>query len=499
MIRPYTYYSSLRQKKNYVFIESTQSLCSTCLQVISAKVIIENGKVYLRKWCPEHGFEICLTHSDADWYLKSQHYNRPGDIPIKYSTPVSRGCPHDCGLCPEHEQHTCLGIIDITDSCNLKCPICYADSGNGKFLSLKQISAAIDGYIANEGGGGVIQFSGGEPTIHPQLVEAVDAAIKREIDVVMINTNGIVFSHDEDLIKRLRDISNYKLEVYLQFDGFSDSIYRDLRGADLYSTKMQALENLIKHGVPVNLASTIKRNTNEADVGRLVEFGVETKGIRGIHFQPASFTGRYPEEDILDRVTNTEIMDLIEDQTGGMFRKTDFLPLPCSHPSQISLTYAYIRNKKVKPIPRFIDMEPYLDQFTNTIYSDPRPIYEKAMNGLWSAGSSFSSMKTLYDFSCVCGIPIKKDFFSNAGRSKIADENAFRIILIQFQDRFNWDMKIARKSCVGFVLPDGRTMPFDTYNVLYRNKLDVKHWATHSTTSSHSKQKSELTNVIPTF
>jgi hypothetical protein len=163
-------------------------------------------------------------------------------------------------------------------------------------------------------------------------------------------------------------------------------------------------------------------------------------------------------------------MALIEQQTEGLFKKTDFMPLPCSHPSQIALTYAYIKGKKVKPIPRFIDLKPYLEQFSNTIFIDPRPIYKEAIRGLWSAGSSFSSAKTLYDFACVCGLPIKKDFYSKQGRAKIADENAFRIILIQFQDKYNWDMKVAKKCCIGFAQPDGKVIPFDTYNVLYRQK-----------------------------
>jgi hypothetical protein len=241
--------------------------------------------------------------------------------------------------------------------------------------------------------------------------------------------------------------------------------------------KMKAIENMLKHGLPVNLAAVIQRGVNEDQIGKIVEFGIKTKGIRGVNFQPAFFAGRYEHDfNPMDRVTNTEIMDRLEEQTSGMFRKTDFLPLPCSHPSEIAMTYAYIRGKKVKPIPRFINMEPYMDQFTNTIFTDPRPIYKKAIEGLWSASSSFNSVKTLYDFSCVCGIPMKKDFFTEKGRQKIADENAFRIILIQFQDKYNWDMKVVKKCCIGFAMPDGKTIPFDTYNVLYRETHEVRHW-----------------------
>ena len=132
----------------------------------------------MRKWCPEHGFESALLHSDAQWYLNGQTYNRPGDIPLAFPTKVERGCPYDCGLCPDHEQHMCLALIDITDSCNLACPTCFSDSTGGAYLTLDQIRACLDGFIAQEGVGAVVPFSGGEPTLHSQLVEAVKLAVE---------------------------------------------------------------------------------------------------------------------------------------------------------------------------------------------------------------------------------------------------------------------------------------------------------------------------------
>jgi len=463
------WFEKQRKRRDAIFLETTRSLCSTCLAVIDAKILMRNSQIILRKWCRDHGFEEVLIHSDADWYLRAAKYNRPGDLPLRFSTKVKDGCPFDCGLCPEHEQHLCLGLIDITNACNIQCPTCYADSRGTDYLTLAQVQKALDTYFTIEGQGGVIQYSGGEPTIHPQFIEILKLGIQAPLDSLMVNTNGIAFADNPDLVKQIKDISDDKLEIYLQFDGFSDEVYQKLRGAKLYRKKMQALENLLKYEIPVNFASTIKRNVNEDQIGALVDFGVHTSGIRGIHFQPAAYVGRFGSLDPLNRVTNTEIIHAIEDQTEGMFRMNDFLPLPCSHPSQIALTYAYIQGKKVKPIPRFIDIEPYLDQFTNTIYADPRPIYKRAVEGLWSAGTSFNSLKTLYDFSCVCGLPVKKEFFSSNGRAKIANENAFRIILIQFQDKYNWDMKVARKSCIGFIQPDGKAIPFDTYNLLYRN------------------------------
>lgn len=460
---------SKRKVKDYTFLEMTRSLCPTCEATIDAKLLLRNDQIIMRKWCPEHGQSECLIHSDANWYFEAQKYHRPGDIPLSYSSNMERGCPHDCGICPDHEQHMCLGLIDITENCNLKCPTCFAASEfSGNHMSLEAIDNCLDRYIETEGPGGVIQLSGGEPTTHPQFLEAVKLALSKPYDMVMINTNGRILAKNKELVQSLADIANHRLEIYLQFDGLNARSYELLRGEDLLEEKLIALENCRAAGLPLNLVATIARGVNEDQIGALVEFGVQTTGVRGVNFQPVSLVGRYTDESPLERTTLTGVLHAIEDQTQGMFTVKDFLPLPCSHPSQIAMTYAYIKNKKVKPIPRYIDLKPYLDYFTNTVYPDPRPIFKTAVKGLWSAGTSMSSAKTLYDFSCVCGMPVKKDFFSYAGRSKIANEDAFRIVVLQFQDLWNWDMKVAKKSCVGFVQPDGRIIPFDTHNIFYR-------------------------------
>ena len=211
-----------RKRRSSVFLEMTRSLCSKCLVVVDAKILkTADDKIILRKWCPDHGFESCLLHSDANWYFHAQKFNRPGDLPLKFPTEVDRGCPYDCGVCPDHEQHMCLGLIDLTDACNLACPTCFADSDGSAHLTMDQIKASLDGFIEQEGVGAVVQFSGGEPTVHPNIVGAVEEAVSRPIEVVMINTNGIKIAQDEDLVKRLVEVSENKLEIYLQFDGFT--------------------------------------------------------------------------------------------------------------------------------------------------------------------------------------------------------------------------------------------------------------------------------------
>ena len=162
----------------YLFFELTNSLCSRCLRKVEAKVVFQEGRVYLHKFCPEHKAEKVLISTDVDYYQFSRRTLKPGQMPLKFNTPIERGCPYDCGLCPDHEQHSCLALVEITDHCNLTCPVCYAESSPRRVThrSLEQIAFMLDCVVRNEGRPDVVQISGGEPTIHPEFFAVLDLA-----------------------------------------------------------------------------------------------------------------------------------------------------------------------------------------------------------------------------------------------------------------------------------------------------------------------------------
>src|SRR5262249_11630887 len=182
---------SARSDRNYIYHNFTNSLCPTCLKVIQAKVIIQAGKVFLLKTCPEHGQMRALLSSDAEYYLSQGQYNKPGTLPRHFQRRVEQGCPLDCGLCTDHEQHTCLALVEITEACNLRCPTCFADSDVGRMIPLAEVERMLDVVVENEGYADVVQISGGEPTIHPQLFEILAMAKQKRIRALMLNTNGV--------------------------------------------------------------------------------------------------------------------------------------------------------------------------------------------------------------------------------------------------------------------------------------------------------------------
>ena len=294
----------------YIFYELTSSLCAKCLRKVEAKVIIQDDRVYLHKWCPEHRFEKVLISTDAEYYKLSRQTLKPGQMPLKFNTPIKYGCPYDCGLCPDHEQHSCLTLVEITDGCNLTCPICYSESSPARVSShrsLEHIEFMLDRCVENEGEPDVVQISGGEPTIHPEFFQILDAAKRRPIKHLMVNTNGIKIAHDPEFAARLR---NYMpgFEIYLQFDSLKPSRLSALRGEDLSEVRRRAIEHLNEHNISTTLVVTLKKGLNDDEIGEIIDFALKQRCVRGVTFQPIQYAGRLKDFDpARDRLTLGEV------------------------------------------------------------------------------------------------------------------------------------------------------------------------------------------------
>jgi uncharacterized radical SAM superfamily Fe-S cluster-containing enzyme len=320
-----------KQDADYVFYELTRSICPVCRAVIDAQILIRDNKVYMRKRCSHHGLFEALVYGDAGMYTHSAKFNKPGTIPLEYSTERDRGCPLDCGLCPDHQQHACLGIIEVNSACDMNCPLCFAEAGSGFSLTLEEVEEILDHLVATEGNPEVVQFSGGEPSIHPQIIPMMKAAQDRGIANVMLNTNGKRIATDDRFVEQLREV---RPNVYFQFDGFENETYRIIRGEpDILPKKLLALDRLAAIGCTVILVPAIERGVNEHEIGKIIRFGLEHPAVKGINFQPAFHAGRHGVHDPMQRVTNPDILRRIEEQTEGMFRVADFVPVPCCFPT----------------------------------------------------------------------------------------------------------------------------------------------------------------------
>jgi tetraether lipid synthase len=232
-----------RKISHYLFHGQTTSLCETCLTLVPAKIVIEDDVVFYLKRCRTHGIQKTLISTDAAYYKLCQDYIKPGDRPLQLQTRTELGCPYDCGLCPDHEQHSCLALIDVNEACNLTCPVCFSDSSPQRNVhrSLAEIERMMDTLVASEGEPDLLQLSGGEPTIHPQIIEIIEAAKRRPIRHIMLNTNGLRIAREPDFVKALA-LFKPGFEIYLQFDSMRPAALKDLRGADLTRIRRKALK-----------------------------------------------------------------------------------------------------------------------------------------------------------------------------------------------------------------------------------------------------------------
>jgi len=450
--------------RDEVFVEYTKSICPVCKAVLDAQVNIRENKVFLRKRCREHGEFEALVYGDAQRYLESARFYKPGTLPLQFQTEVRDGCPTDCGLCPDHKQHACLGIIEVNTNCNLDCPICFADSGHqpdGYSISLEQCERMLDVYVAAEGEPEVVMLSGGEPTIHPRILEFIDAARARPIRTVVLNTNGIRLATDARFVAALaeRDVT-----VYLQFDGFKVSTHELIRGRDLRERKQRALDNCAEAGVTVLLAAAVERGLNDDELGAIVRFGIEHPAVRGVVFQPVTHAGRHLEFDPLNRLTNSDVIDALAAQLPDWLRVDDFFPVPCCFPTCRSITYLLTDGQDVVPIPRLVQLEDYLDYVTNRVLPDDG--VRAALEKLWSASAVPGSSTTVEQLECAtCGIDLPE-----ALRDVV--DRVFMLVIQDFQDPYTLNVKTLMKCCVEEITPDGRIIPFCAYNsVGYREQV----------------------------
>src|ERR1700748_2256439 len=358
----------MAKTRPYLYYDSAVSLCTTCFRRIDAKIVFENDKVFMLKRCPEHGFERVLMADDVDYYRRCREvFIKPPEMPDHYNTPIKYGCPYDCGLCPDHEQHSCLSLLEICDACNLTCPIFYARSGQlpPEYKSLDHIERMLDCIVTNEAEPDVVQISGGEPTIHPQFFEVLDAAKRRPIRHLMVNTNGIRIAQDEAFAQRLATyMPNF--ELYLQFDSLRREPLMQLRGADLRSIREKALERLNQLHISTTLLVRVERGLNDDELGTLVEFALQQPCVRGITFQPVQQAGRLGNYDsAANRLTLSEVRRRILSQT-SVFKPEDLIPVPC-HPDTLAMAYAMKLAGKVVPLTGLVSPDVLINGGRNTI------------------------------------------------------------------------------------------------------------------------------------
>lgn len=443
-------------------ISKTQSLCPICLKRINAIIWTENNETHMEKSCPEHGrFKALLWRGNIPF--ENWVRNKDRATIRKPNKLVKKGCPYDCGLCPEHRQHTCTALIEVTQRCNLNCSFCFANANgtNDQDLSLATIERMYKSVMAASGNCN-IQLSGGEPTLRDDLPQIIKLGHKLGFSFIQINTNGIRLGEDENYVKQLKDAGLNS--VFLQFDGTSDEIFKKLRGKPLLATKIKALENCKKYEIGVVLVPTLVTDINDQDMGNTIDFALSwIPTVKGVHFQPVSYFGRIPNLPVEEkRLTLGDLMDRIEDQTHQRIKKNSFNPPGCEN-ARCSFHGNYIFQKDGELLP--------LNNSSKCCGT------EKAEEGAKKT-KAHVSRKWSVNQKAAEEMTIPKD--QTDGWDEILDRinrYSFSLSAMAFQDVWNLDLERVKDCCIHVVNTKGELIPFCMYNLtnkegnsLYRDR-----------------------------
>ena len=459
-----------RKAKPYLFYGETRSLCGTCLKIVPAKILIEGEDVFQEKRCREHGVQKVKISSDSAYYKAELSFLKPGDRPLAVQTRTDYGCPYDCGLCPDHEQHSCLAIIEVNEACNLTCPVCFAGSSTDltTHRDLQTIGRMMDALVKSEGEPDLLQLSGGEPTIHPDILEIIDMARARPIRHLMINTNGLRIAADPAFADALAERKK-GLEVYLQFDSLEPEAIRNLRGADLSKVRRRALEALEARGISTTLVATVKKGVNDTEMAAIIDHALNFSCVRGVTFQPIQDVGRNEDFSVRDnRVLLTDIRRrVIEDS--GLFGEADMIPLPCN-PTAISIGYGLRNGRTVIPVTSMIPKDELIDAVPNAVNFERYPSLKQKIFDLFSLSTIEPNVaERMGDLlCCLPQVPVPDG---------LGYENIFRVVIVNFMDRHDFDIGNVKRSCIHFVTPAGQIIPFETYNLFYRDGSIERHRA----------------------
>jgi uncharacterized radical SAM superfamily Fe-S cluster-containing enzyme len=455
-------------------IKQTTSTCPTCLKLLVCDVVARDGRVYFKKRCPDCGPSEALVSEDAAYYVGAYAYARAGTEPLRFAATVEHGCPTDCGTCDDHEQHTCLPIIEVTDHCNLECPICIVNNQYSTHISLEDFGRVIDGMVANEGACESVALSGGEPTSHPHILDLIRIASRPEIGRVVVITNGLRLGKDRRFAEELKATGAY---VGLQLDGFTADTHEKIRGKDLVKEKEAALAVLKELDIPTQIIFVATRGVNEHQIGQVVELFLAEDHILSLNFQPAAYTGFGGgafAHDPMDRLTIPGVIRRVAEQTGGKLRTTDFAPLPCSHPQCVSLTYLLRLNDGSHiPLARFVDFSKHGTLLRSSATLGASPEIEQALTDvLYDVFARQDEIERGPEILAALRRTLDV-MFPDTPRTpgealRAGEHQAKSIFLHHYMDRHDFDLERLRKCCHHYPQVDGRVMPACGFNMFHR-------------------------------
>jgi len=465
-----------RLARHHVYHSQTRSLCGTCKRSVDAKVVFEGDAVFFDKLCPEHGQQLVRVASSVEWYLDCLAFLAPANPPATTLRPVERGCPFDCGPCASHQQKVYLPVIPITSACNLDCPICYTVNRNegAHRLNREQLQAILERLAHDHPGLDIINFTGGEPTLHPELPELLEQCHAAGISRLTISTNGLRLL-DEAYLQRLAALD---ARIVLSLDSFDPATDQALLGANTVKAKLAVLDLLEKHDVATTILPAVALGLNDREVPALLDLVLTRPNIRSLELHTLAFTGQGGVGfDRRARITIPDLHRIIDAATGGRIRAHDFVPSPLAHPHCYSICYLLLLDGGgYLPFARLASRQKLYQLLADSLYIEPRAgleeVFREIIDELWAdpdrlpeSPAVLRTLKRLLAqmFPPGPALPIRE-------RQRLAERSARAIYIHSHMDEESFDVGRVMKCCVGVPEADGTSIPTCSYNVLYRER-----------------------------
>ena len=486
-------------------LHHTKSLCPRCTRVIDADIVEEKNKVLIKKSCPNHGNFKDVYWSNAEMYKWAQKFASLGSGIKNPRTERRRGCPFDCGICPSHKSHTVLGIIDVTNRCNLRCPVCFANAATAGYVyepTFEQIREMLVNLRANKPTRtAAVQLSGGEPTLRDDLPDIVRTAKEVGFRHVEVNTNGVRIAQDLGFLDRLYRAGLSSL--YLQFDGLDPQIHKSLRGRNLLDLKFKVIENCRKVGLKsVVLVVTLVKGVNDHQLGDIIRFAIKNLDVvKCVNVQPVSFAGRVPQKKRMRwRITIPDFVEAVEEQTNGQIEASDFYPVPSvvpvsnfagaykgkryvtftAHEHCGIATYVFEGKDGMVPLTRFVKVErlfKLLDKYAEELKRGEFGVKARVVaKMLMNVPSHIDMRRAPRGLNPLGVVKIIFNILRSGKYSALAEfhERALMIGCMHFMDLYNFDLERVDRCLIHYAIPDGRIIPFCTYNSIHRPEVERK-------------------------
>ena len=486
--------------------KTVDSLCPECGKIISATILERDGKVLMEKNCQEHGFIRDLVYSDAELYKKCERWTyEDGEGILNPQVTGAKVCPDDCGLCDLHVSPPVLANLDLTNRCNLRCPICFANANVQGYVYEPTYEQVVEMLTRVRNLRPVfppaVQFSGGEPTIHPRFLDILKAAASMGFSHLQIATNGIRIAKDPEFARRSREAGLYT--VYLQFDGTGDEVYRRTRGLKgLWDLKQKAVENARAAGLRIVLVPTIIKTVNDDQVGNILQFAIDNSDvISGVSYQPVAFTGRISvEERERQRYTLSDLALDIERQTGYLKAREDWYPLSVTSPFSKLLSaiwkydvakitshsdcgigsYIFVNSKtrSVSPITKVIDIEGFTHELNKLVKQKISHIRAlTALSAQHLLKKFFREEEAKDGMTPEICLELFQGIVDKEAQYRVELVYNWNMLLVggmHFQDSYNYNVDRVKRCCIHYSAPNGRIYPFCTYNSgpVFREKIE---------------------------